>query len=208
MLLSQSNPPLRQRRQRTNFNDEALSSLEEAFAKNPYPDINEREQMARELKTTEDRVQVWFQNKRARYRKKMQKENGAKKSSKRGVESDNEETNMESPRMNCLREQNNQASTPVVATTIESFKSKLLNESIINKSSDSFLNDSGYLTHRSTLDTSSASSPMFANYPMLLNPYHQAIYSFYNQLSTPKSFTQFHEATKQLVANRLFRPYV
>ena len=58
ILLSQSNPPLRQRRQRTNFNDEAIQSLEEAFAKNPYPDINEREEMARELKTTEDRIQV------------------------------------------------------------------------------------------------------------------------------------------------------
>ena len=72
-ILLQSHPPLRQRRQRTNFNDEALNSLEEAFAKNPYPDINERETIARELKTTEDRVQVWFQNKRARYRKRVQK---------------------------------------------------------------------------------------------------------------------------------------
>lgn len=72
-MLSQSNPPLRQRRQRTNFNEDALDSLEEYFVKNPYPDINERETMARMLKTTEDRIQVWFQNKRARYRKKMHK---------------------------------------------------------------------------------------------------------------------------------------
>lgn len=54
----QNNPPLRQRRQRTNFNDDAISSLEEAFAKNPYPDIVERETMARALKCTEDRIQV------------------------------------------------------------------------------------------------------------------------------------------------------
>ena len=80
-ILLQSNPPLRQRRQRTNFNDDALNSLEEAFAKNPYPDINERETIALQLKTTEDRVQVWFQNKRARYRKRVQKDQNAEEQS-------------------------------------------------------------------------------------------------------------------------------
>ena len=62
---------MRQRRQRTNFNDDTIEALDVYFAKNPYPDINEREAIARELKTNEDRIQVWFQNKRARYRKKM-----------------------------------------------------------------------------------------------------------------------------------------
>lgn len=78
-LLCHNNPPIRQRRQRTNFNDEAISALDEAFSKNPYPDINEREALSRELKTTEDRIQVWFQNKRARYRKRIQKENSDSK---------------------------------------------------------------------------------------------------------------------------------
>jgi hypothetical protein len=57
-LLLQNNPPLRLRRQRTNFNNEAIGKLEEAFARNPYPDINERESMAQALKTNEDRIQV------------------------------------------------------------------------------------------------------------------------------------------------------
>ena len=64
---------MRQRRQRTNFNDETIDALDIYFAKNPYPDINERESIAKELHTSEDRIQVWFQNKRARYRKKMVK---------------------------------------------------------------------------------------------------------------------------------------
>ncbi|RNA08104.1 homeobox goosecoid, partial [Brachionus plicatilis] len=75
ILLCKSQPPVRQRRQRTNFTEEVIEKLEEFFLKNPYPDINEREQMAKLLCTNEDRVQVWFQNKRARYRKRVQKEN-------------------------------------------------------------------------------------------------------------------------------------
>ena len=64
---------MRQRRQRTNFNEETIDALDVYFTKNPYPDINERESIAKELHTSEDRIQVWFQNKRARYRKKMVK---------------------------------------------------------------------------------------------------------------------------------------
>jgi hypothetical protein len=56
--LLQNNPPLRQRRQRTNFNDVAIALLEKTFVANPYPDINEREALARQLNTTEDRIQV------------------------------------------------------------------------------------------------------------------------------------------------------
>lgn len=75
ILLCKSQPPIRQRRQRTNFTEQVIEKLDEFFAKNPYPDINEREQIAKLLNTTEDRVQVWFQNKRARYRKRVLKEN-------------------------------------------------------------------------------------------------------------------------------------
>jgi hypothetical protein len=99
MLLNQNHPPARQRRQRTNFTDDTLKALDVQFQQNPYPDINERERLAREFGATEDRIQVttvhhlkiriktnknykkilipkvWFQNKRARYRKKVQKEN-------------------------------------------------------------------------------------------------------------------------------------
>jgi hypothetical protein len=59
----------RARRARTNFNNEAVCYLEEIFKTNQYPDINEREKLARKIDTTEARIQVWFQNKRSRNRK-------------------------------------------------------------------------------------------------------------------------------------------
>lgn len=59
----------RARRARTNFNNDALSYLEDIFKMNQYPDITERENLAKIIFTTEARIQVWFQNKRSRSRK-------------------------------------------------------------------------------------------------------------------------------------------
>ncbi len=59
----------RARRARTNFNNNALTYLEDIFKTNQYPDITEREKLAKKIDTTEARIQVWFQNKRSRNRK-------------------------------------------------------------------------------------------------------------------------------------------
>ncbi|XP_078343535.1 uncharacterized protein LOC144629191 isoform X2 [Oculina patagonica] len=59
----------RQRRRRTAFTDEQLDRLEESFENEKFPGIQIREDLARELNIGEDRIQVWFQNRRARWRK-------------------------------------------------------------------------------------------------------------------------------------------
>ncbi|XP_078600747.1 uncharacterized protein LOC144875873 [Branchiostoma floridae x Branchiostoma japonicum] len=66
----------RRRRCRTKYSKEQLMAMEELFMKNRYPDIVEREDLAERIGLTEDRIQVWFQNRRSRWRareRKMQK---------------------------------------------------------------------------------------------------------------------------------------
>uniref|UniRef100_A0A8C0ZN57 Homeobox domain-containing protein n=1 Tax=Castor canadensis TaxID=51338 RepID=A0A8C0ZN57_CASCN len=64
----------RARQHRTSYSCSQLHIPIKAFMSNPYPGIDSRQQLAKEIGVPESRVQIWFQNQRSRLQVQRKRE--------------------------------------------------------------------------------------------------------------------------------------
>ncbi|XP_058856263.1 homeobox protein NOBOX isoform X2 [Acipenser ruthenus] len=62
-------PPLPKKKTRTLYNTDQLEELERMFQEDHYPDGEKRKEIAAAIGVTPQRIMVWFQNRRAKWRK-------------------------------------------------------------------------------------------------------------------------------------------
>ncbi|CAF0777420.1 unnamed protein product [Didymodactylos carnosus] len=70
-----TSPRQKTQRNRTAFTQDQITALEKEFEHTHYPDVYVRERLAKHISLPENRIQVWFSNRRAKWRREEKSRN-------------------------------------------------------------------------------------------------------------------------------------
>ncbi|KAH3775685.1 hypothetical protein DPMN_177091 [Dreissena polymorpha] len=73
-------PDQKKKLARTNYTKEQLKTLMKIFHENPYPDSEMMDSIAKDFGVKETNIKIWFQNKRARWRRRVENVNNSMQS--------------------------------------------------------------------------------------------------------------------------------